>query len=48
VRGSFWNGAQDVIRVVHDDGSELLLPAVPEYIRDVDLDEARIVVDPHE
>ena len=47
VRASFWNGAHDVLTVDGEAG-ELLVPAVPEFIRDVDLEARRLVVDPHE
>jgi 16S rRNA processing protein RimM len=48
VRASFWNGAQDVLTVEGPGGEELLIPAVPEFIHDVDLEARRVVVDPHE
>jgi 16S rRNA processing protein RimM len=47
VRATFWNGAQDVLNVEGPEG-ELLVPAVPEFIREVDLDARRMVVDFHE
>jgi 16S rRNA processing protein RimM len=47
VRASFWNGAQDVLTLDGPEG-ELLVPAVPEFIRAVDLDARRVVVDMHE
>ena len=47
VRASFWNGAQDVLTLDGPDG-ELFVPAVPEFIRAVDLDARRVVVDMHE
>jgi 16S rRNA processing protein RimM len=47
VVATFWNGAQDVLTVEGPDG-ELLVPAVPEFIREVDLDARRVVVDTHE
>jgi 16S rRNA processing protein RimM len=48
VKGTFWNGAQDVLMVQTPDGGELLVPAVPEFIHAVDLEARRVVVDPHE
>ena len=48
VRASFWNGAQDVLTVEGPAGEELLLPAVPEFLVEVDLAARRVVVDPHE
>jgi 16S rRNA processing protein RimM len=47
VASTFWNGAQDVLTVTGPDG-ELLVPAVPEFILEVDLDARRIVADLHE
>jgi 16S rRNA processing protein RimM len=47
VQSTFWNGAQDVLTVNGPDG-ELLIPAVPEFVLEVDLDAQRIVVDLHE
>jgi 16S rRNA processing protein RimM len=47
VEGTFWNGAQDVLTVKGPEG-ELLVPAVPEFMREVDLEARRIVVDLHE
>jgi 16S rRNA processing protein RimM len=47
VRASFWNGAQDVLTIDGPAG-ELLVPAVPEFILDVDLEARRVVVDTHE
>jgi 16S rRNA processing protein RimM len=48
VRATFWNGAQDVLTVQGPAGEELLVPAVAEFIREVDLAARRVVVDPHE
>jgi 16S rRNA processing protein RimM len=48
VRASFWNGAQDVLTVVGPGGEELLVPAVAEFLVEVNLDGRRVVVDPHE
>jgi 16S rRNA processing protein RimM len=47
VRESFWNGAQDVLTLDGPDG-EVFVPAVAEFIREVDLDARRVVVDMHE
>jgi 16S rRNA processing protein RimM len=47
VKSSFWNGAQDVLTVQGPEG-ELLVPAVPEFIRGVDLEARRVIVDLHE
>jgi 16S rRNA processing protein RimM len=48
VRASFWNGGQDVLTIAGPGGEELLVPAVPEFIVEVDLEARRVVVDPHE
>jgi 16S rRNA processing protein RimM len=48
VRATFWNGAQDVLSVVDDAGVELLVPAVPEFLRAFDAEARTITVDPHE
>jgi len=47
VRATFWNGAQDVLTLDGPDG-EVMVPAVSEFIREVDLDARRVVVDMHE
>ena len=51
VTGAFWNGAQDVLRVARppeEGGEEWLIPAVAEFLHEVDLAARRLVVDPHE
>ena len=48
VVGAYWNGHQDIITVQASDGVELLLPAVPDFLREVDLTARRLVVDDHE
>lgn len=48
VRGTFWNGAQDVMILVAMDGSESYLPVVAEHIVSVAIAERRVVVDLHE
>jgi 16S rRNA processing protein RimM len=47
VQRTIWNGAQDIIAVVGE-GGEWLVPVVPDFVREVDVGAARIVVDPHE
>jgi 16S rRNA processing protein RimM len=47
VKASFWNGAQDVLTLEGPEG-EVFVPAVAEFIREVDLDARRVVVDMHE
>lgn len=48
VAGTFWNGAQDVMTVVAEDGAERLLPVVPAYVLRFDREHRRVVVDPHD
>jgi 16S rRNA processing protein RimM len=48
VRGTFWNGAHDVLTVVDDAGAELLVPAVREFLRSFDPVGRTLVIDPHE
>jgi 16S rRNA processing protein RimM len=48
VTASFWNGSQDVLTVVGEDGAELLVPAVPGFIQSVDLAARTVVIDDHE
>src|SRR4051812_18114159 len=47
VSASFWNGAHDVLTVSGPDG-ELLVPAVPEFLVDIDVEARRVMVDLHE
>ncbi len=48
VRGTFWNGAQDVLTIVDADGAEWMVPAVDDFLQEIDLEGRRIVVDAHE
>jgi 16S rRNA processing protein RimM len=54
VTGVYWNGQQDVLTVRPDDAqpddeaAELLVPAVPDFLREVDLAARRLVIDDHE
>jgi len=48
VSKTFWNGAQDVLTVIDARGEELMIPVVSEFLRHVDLDVRRIIVDTHE
>jgi 16S rRNA processing protein RimM len=48
VRGTYWNGAHDVLSIVDEAGAETLLPAVPDFLLEVDLEGRRLTVDPHE
>ncbi len=48
VRGTFWNGAQDVMVVVGEGGRERFFPVVPEYVLHVDAERRKVIVDPHE
>jgi len=47
VTGTFWNGAQDVMTIAGDDGSEHLLPVVPEFLLQFDRAARRLLIDPH-
>jgi 16S rRNA processing protein RimM len=48
IRGTIWNGAQDIMVIVDQEGSERLLPVVPEYVLAFDGPSRRVVVDPHD
>jgi 16S rRNA processing protein RimM len=48
VTATFWNGAQDVMTIVGDDGGERLLPVVPEYVLEFERESRRVIVDLHE
>lgn len=48
VQGSYWNGAHDVLVVADEQAGELLVPAVPAFVIEVDLAARRLVVDPHD
>ena len=48
VTGTFWNGAQDVLTIVGDDGAERLVPAVASCIHSFDAHARRLVVEFHE
>jgi 16S rRNA processing protein RimM len=48
VTSTFWNGAQDVITIVADDGSERLVPAVAHYVCCFEPANRRLIVDLHE
>lgn len=48
VKESFWNGAHDVLTIENDAGEQLLIPAVPEFVREVDVEARTILVDTHE
>ena len=45
VNGCYWNGSQDVLQIKDADGSELLVPAVEDFLREVDVPGRRIVID---
>jgi len=47
VTGTFWNGAQDVMTIVGDDGGEFLVPVVPEYVLQFESTARRLIVDLH-
>lgn len=48
LKGFYETGEQDTWVIVNDAGTEILLPAVPEFVRDVDLDEGIILIEPPE
>jgi 16S rRNA processing protein RimM len=48
VTGTFWNGAQDVMTIVGEDGVERLLPVVSEYLLQFERASRRLIVDLHE
>jgi 16S rRNA processing protein RimM len=48
VGGAFWNGAQDIMAVVAEDGSERLFPVVAEYVLRFDGERRLLVVEPHD
>jgi len=48
VTATFWNGAQDVMTVVGEDGGERLFPVVAEYVLSFDGERRCLTVDPHE
>lgn len=48
VTGTFWNGAQDVMTIVGDDGGERLVPVVPEYVLQFEGASRRLIIDLHE
>ena len=48
VSGCFWNGTQDILEIRQPDGEELMVPAVEDFLREVDLPGRRIVIDDHE
>ena len=48
VTGTFWNGAQDVMTIAGDDGSEHLLPVVSDYLLQFERAARRLIIDLHE
>lgn len=48
VRGSYWNGAHDVMSIVGEDGEERFLPVLPGFVLSVEADSRRLTVDAHE
>jgi 16S rRNA processing protein RimM len=47
VGSTFWNGAQDVMTIVADDGGETLVPVIAEFIRSFEAEARRLIVDLH-
>eukprot|EP00831_Metopus_contortus_P018120 TRINITY_DN17712_c0_g2_i1.p1 TRINITY_DN17712_c0_g2~~TRINITY_DN17712_c0_g2_i1.p1 ORF type:complete len:197 (+),score=47.82 TRINITY_DN17712_c0_g2_i1:3-593(+) len=48
LKGFYETGEQDTWVIVNDEGTEILLPAVPEFVLDIDLDAGRITIEPPE
>ena len=48
LKGFYETGEQDTWVIVNEAGAEILLPAVPEFVLDIDLDSETIVVEPPE
>ena len=48
LKGFFENGEQDTWVIVNEAEIEILLPAVPEFVLDIDLDSETIVIEPPE
>ena len=48
VVGTYWNGAQDIMVIAGDDGTEHLLPVLSEYVLCFDREHRLLVVDPHD
>jgi 16S rRNA processing protein RimM len=48
VAGCYWNGTQDILQIRGPEGEETLIPAVEDFLREVDLAGRRIVIDDHE
>lgn len=48
VTSGYWNGQHDVLEIRDEAGAELLIPAIPDFLREVDLPGARVVIDDHE
>ncbi|MCJ2166148.1 16S rRNA processing protein RimM [Pseudodesulfovibrio sp. S3] len=48
LKGYYETGEQDTWVIVNSEGAEILLPAVPEFVLDVDLDTETIVIEPPE
>ncbi|BDQ33859.1 ribosome maturation factor RimM [Pseudodesulfovibrio portus] len=46
--GYYETGEQDTWVIVNDAGTEILLPAVPEFVLDIDLDAETILIEPPE
>lgn len=46
LKGFYETGEQDTWVITNPAGIEILLPAVPEFVRDIDMDAGTIVIDP--
>jgi 16S rRNA processing protein RimM len=47
VRQAYWNGSHDILEIRDAAGNELLIPAVGDFLNEVDLQARRIVIDDH-
>nr|WP_321259529.1 ribosome maturation factor RimM [uncultured Pseudodesulfovibrio sp.] len=48
LKGYYETGEQDTWVIVNEAGTEILLPAVPEFVLDIDLDQELITIEPPE
>jgi 16S rRNA processing protein RimM len=48
VQNVYWNGQHDTLEIRDDAGGELLIPAVPAFLKRVDLVARQLVIDDHE
>ena len=48
VQSVYWNGQHDILEIQEAAGAELLIPAVPAFLKRVDLVARQLVIDDHE